>query len=258
MFALLAGVASARSHTVVVTSIALDTSAVAAGGSLTATYKVENKLSKRANPRTVRFFLTLSEDGKRGFNGVAIGSKKTPKIGAKSFKTLTQPLTVPAGTAAGSYLVLACISGECEATRLRVTVLAPSSPQPSAPPPAGESFLYFPASAIAFGPRHTPTAPSDAYLINNSTTETSGPVSVTAPTDSGPGHFTIESTTCGAPLAPGEACHTDVSFDPVGPGATTGRLVATATPGIVGPVEVQLSGSWACFDPGLRLTGRVC
>lgn len=253
-FALVVGIASAKTHTVVVTSVALDKTTVVAGDSLVATYKVKNNLEKTSNPRTVRFFLTLDEDGKRGFKGVAVGSKKTPKITAKSSKTLSEPLTVPGDTAAGSYLVLACISGECEATDLRVTVHA------AAPAQAPVSFLYFPASGVGFGGWFHTSETVDLALVNSSATETSGPVSLAVATDSGSGHFTIESTTCGGALAPGALCMVYVSFTPVGisSGATTGRLVATATPGIVGPVEVQLSGSWACTDPTLRLAPRGC
>jgi hypothetical protein len=137
-----------------------------------------------------------------------------------------------------------------------VTVIAPSPTPPS--PPVADPFLYFPASAVSFGSRNTTTETTDLWLVNSSSTETSGPVSLSVPTDSGPGHFTIESTTCGAPLPPGDQCRADVSFTPVSPGATTGRLVATATPGIVGPVEVQLTGTGACFGGGLRLTPRIC
>jgi hypothetical protein len=240
-FALLAGVAAAKTHTVVVTSVALDKATVDAGGSLTATYKVKNNLSKKANPRTVRFFLTLDEDAKRGFNGVTVGTTKTPKIGAKSTKTLIQPLTVPAKTAAGSYLVLACISGECQATGLRVTVVARSRTS---------SDLSVSPSAFDFGAAYTQSAPHDFIVTNTSSDVVAGPVDVSFEyTSGGPpsgGHFGVDSSSCSM-LVPHASCLVTVSmYTEIGEYDMAARMSATDPNTPVGSAYSDLTGGWGC------------
>jgi hypothetical protein len=245
-FALLAGSASARSSSVTITSLTLDKTTGARGDWVAATVTVRNNRHTSSSRHKLSTFFA---------NGILIGS--VPSIPARRTRRVKLPLRqIPAQWRSDYLNYRACLVGRC--TKAKITVTAPS-PSPTTPlTPVADSFLYFPASGVSFGSWFTTTPTTDLWLVNSSATETSGPVSLTVPVDSGPGHFTIESTTCGAALPPGDSCVANVSFTPVSFGTTTGRLVATATPGIGAPAEVQLTGEWSCTNPGFMPAPRGC
>jgi len=101
-------------------------------------------------------------------------------------------------------------------------------------------------SAINFDARTVGTT-SDAEQITlyNSGDGTLNIASIAASTTSAPtspGDFAIDSTTCGATLAPAASCTVNVSFTPVAGGSRTGRIRFT-TDAASSPDDVSTSGT---------------
>lgn len=243
--ALLGTSASAKSPRVHVAKVSVDNGGYVSAHAI-ATMPVTHFVSNRGRHRSSRRTVTFS------LGGVKVGTARVPAIAPRSTKKLKTVLTIPA-TPPGTLRLRACISGRCRSAPVTVTAAAPAI-APSSPATEPVSFLYFPADVVAFGGWNSTSAHEDLYLVNRSATDASGPVSVYTQTDSGPGHFDIVSTSCTGSLAPGAACFARVSFTPVS-GATTGRLIATASPGTATTAQVALSGQWACTNPSLSPRG---
>jgi hypothetical protein len=70
-----------------------------------------------------------------------------------------------------------------------------------------------------------------AFTVTNTGQSSSGSLSAASLNGADPAHFTITSTTCGAPLAASGTCTVNVRFAPVTSGAKSASLSVNATPG---------------------------
>jgi hypothetical protein len=135
--------------------------------------------------------------------------------------------------------------------------LAPADAQPpdGTPPPgdaapdAGAAVLVIEPSLVTF-PTTAPAARSEprTFTVSNRGSAASGPVSIELPA-SGP--FAVESSTCSAPLAPGETCQIRVSFAPAQIGSSAVGLLVSAGPAGTATAVVAGHGSDKPPTPGV-------
>ncbi len=123
----------------VVTSLTAPTGSVTIGGPVSLGATVRNQGGAKARPSKLGFF--LSRDGKRSGDDLALGgpvSIRALESGKKS--TQGTPATIPTGTVAGEYSLLACADvrakvgeqeGEQQLPRRRLLLVPPV---PTSPP----------------------------------------------------------------------------------------------------------------------------
>jgi hypothetical protein len=245
--ALSAGPASAKlPHVVYVTSVSLSKTAVAPGASVEVTHRVRNRGRRESGRRTVRFYLTLTEDAARGLKGASLGTSKTSRIPSETTKTFRKTLTIPANTPGGAYLVTACISGECQATTVRIVVAGPPVP------PFGDAQLVISPSPYDYGEHTFESVTENNFTVTNVGSQPSGAVTmflVDVIKGGGAQDFSIVEDGCtGATLAPFQSCIATVTYT-AATGTSTAALGPSATPGAPGfSVNSNISGTGpACF-----------
>lgn len=114
-----------------VTSVKASPDPVTAGASLSVTDTTKNTGAKGAGRSSTRYY--LSTDDARSKNDVLLGKRGVPVLGPDEASTKTVEVTVPAGTSAREYYVVACADGKqtvaesreannCRATAKRISV----------------------------------------------------------------------------------------------------------------------------------------
>lgn len=117
---------------------------VAPGGTITARDVTRNRGSRRSGKSVTAYLLSL--DARRGAGDVRLGRRSVGALTPKRRAAGSRRLTVPAGTPAGNYRLLACADdtrrvrerserNNCRASAKLLRVVAPAPPPPPPPPP---------------------------------------------------------------------------------------------------------------------------
>lgn len=104
----------------------------------------------------------------------------------------------------------------------------------------GSAFLTADPSSVSFGTVVVGAFRDQSTTITNGGTATSGPVTL-AITGVGAPAFAVTTSTCAAPLLPGQSCNVTVRYTPALSGAVSATLTASASPG--GSASASLSGT---------------
>lgn len=226
---LVAGANSADAATVPVASIndvSVSSSSVRAGDRATFKVTLENKATRPSGRTKIALRLARSSTNVR-----TILSGTLQAIGARTRKTFTLSVAIPAGVPPAKYDVLACstVAGRLSCpqdTDLRVTA------------PAAK--LAISPTTMSFGSIvEGASSSTKRFVVSNSGRVASGDLDLSLSGDDDD-HFTIVTDTCRSALAPGATCVVEAVFRPRDDGELKATLKADPDDGP--SVSARLSG----------------
>jgi hypothetical protein len=240
--------------------------AAKAGTSIRVSSTVKNAARKGAGASTTSF--SLSRDRKVGGDIRLAATSKVKSLKPKRSLSRATSATIPAGTSAGSYYLIACADSKkkvregneknnCRAGRtpIRVTRAAPT--QPTGPTPPGRGKLTIAPATLEFGAVTIGSGPVQKSLTATNTGTAALPVLVGGAL-AGDDAFTMIIDECaGQVLAAGSSCRVLVRFNPVDAGNRTSTLTVRGGAGSH-PISATAGLRGTVVDPlGARLTSEL-